>query len=239
MSPDEDFSPTGASSGIKYSESFQKYKEMLSATPDSPVFKRTFSEFNSSLFGAVSTLGDSDLIAEDGDYDSKLEQFKFDLLQDPPVEDVPEDVPSSPLPPEFLDDSDVPEPLTQSEHQVSISVTSRVSTHAVAASSQVSNVVSSNITVSSTELEEAPPPLKAVRPAPKKVTKASKKGTKSSKKAAAISEATSADDATGADAVDDATIADDTTPPPLKKAAKAKATPININPPTRTLTRRR
>jgi hypothetical protein len=74
VSPDEDFSPTGSNSGIKYSESFQKYKDMIIRDSGTVVFKRIISEFNNSLFGSV-TATRNDLIAEDGNYDSELERF--------------------------------------------------------------------------------------------------------------------------------------------------------------------
>ncbi|KAF9642036.1 hypothetical protein BDM02DRAFT_3080219, partial [Thelephora ganbajun] len=73
LSPDEDFLQTGVNSGIKYIQSFKKYKEMLTEDPNSRVFKRIISEFNASLFGVAPTPSD-DFVPDDGDYDSELEQ---------------------------------------------------------------------------------------------------------------------------------------------------------------------
>jgi len=130
VSPDDDFSPTGGSSGINYSESFKKYKEILTTNPDSPVFKRTFSEFNNSLFGAVPSLGDN-FVAEEGDYNLELEQFMADLLADLEDKDLMED-PFAELTLQSLPDLDDIEPTpklptVQSKHHISISVMSCVS----------------------------------------------------------------------------------------------------------------
>ena len=87
-----------------------------------------------------------------------------------------------------------PTPPLQSEHHVSVSITSHVS-HTVAASSQVSNVVNSTISLPSEQeiggssiqttdppIQQASPPIeKAPRPIPKK------KGPKSSKSVVKIS----------------------------------------------------
>ena len=216
MSPDEDFSPTGSNSGIKYSEVFKKYKEMLTANPDSPVYKRIFLTFNTSLFGARHALS-ADAIAEDGDYDSELGKFNAGLHADPLAEDA-DMAPVSLLP--ESPGVEAPElPPLHSEHHVSVSVTSHVSTHATAASSQVSNIVSSSVTLPSVESEvQGAPPLipKAVRPAPRK------KGSKLLKKATVTS-------VPG--------VVDDAIPAPAKKPVKNKSDPVD--PPAKTLRNRR
>jgi hypothetical protein len=183
VSPDIDFSPTGAKSGIKYTESFLKYKEMLSKDPSSPVYKRIFSKINTSIFG-LGPLVSKAQVAEDGGYESEIEQFNAELLADSPDEAVSDDntltlaSPSQPIA-KLL----TPEPPVQlipapglpvlPERHVSISVTSQVSTNSVGAS-QVSNIVSSNVILPQAELEITPPlPGQKVvaRPAPRRKTK--------------------------------------------------------------------
>ena len=89
LSPDEDFSQTGFNSGIKYTESFKKYKEILTEDHNSPTFKRIFAEFNTSLFSTAPPRSDN-LITDDGDYESELEQFRNELHADPFTEGVVE-----------------------------------------------------------------------------------------------------------------------------------------------------
>lgn len=182
-----DFSPTGANTGIKYSEAFKQYKKILSANPDSPQIRRIFSEFNSALFGNVPTTS-CDPIAEDGDYALELARFEVDFFADPQSDHADDEMT---LP--DIDDLEDPEiddvqpaltDLVQPERRVSISVTSHVSKKTVETSSQVSKVVSGHVDVPSieSEVEEAPPPaLKATRPAPKK--KGSTKSSTATKKA--------------------------------------------------------
>ena len=152
---------------------------MLTEDPDSRMYKRIFSEFNASVFGTAPTLKDN-LIIDDGDYDSEVERFKRDTRADSPVEDIA-DVGTDNAPSVL---SSLTPPL-QSEHHVSVSVTSHVS-HTVAGSSQVSNIVNSTVTlpleqesVESSPIQTTPPVQTLTRPRPTK-----KKGTKSSKSAA-------------------------------------------------------
>jgi len=162
-----------------YSESFKKYKDMLTKDPESTMYKRIYSRFNTALFGTTRTAS-KDFVADDGDYESELEQFRNDLIAASTIEDLdvtdagPVDR-ASRLPPSL------PSPPLQSDRRVSISVTSNV-LHTTAASSQVSNIVNSSITVpSECRVEEiplpspspspsppSPPPVKVARPAPKK-----------------------------------------------------------------------
>ena len=176
MSPDGDFSPTGSSSGIKYSEAFKKYKEMLTTNPNSPVYRRIFLKFNTFLFGEVSTPS-TNINAEDGDYDSELEKFNAGLHADPFTEDVDvTPVPELPVSP-LVQATELP-PIHSGCH-LTISVTSHASMHTAATSSQVLNIVSSSITLPSVEPEvKGASPLnpEATRPAPRK------KGAKSTKK---------------------------------------------------------
>ena len=152
---------------------FEFVTEMLTANPNSPVYKRIFLKFNTFLFDAAPAPS-ANVNAEDGDYDSELEKFNAGLHADEEVGVTPVPLlPESPL-------IQAPElPPVHSEHHLSISVTSHVSTHAVATSSIVSNVVSSSNTPPSVEpeVEEAfPPSPEVIRPAPKK------KGVKPTKK---------------------------------------------------------
>ena len=87
LSPDNEFSKSGAKSGIKYSDSFEKYKWMLTKDLDPSVLKGIFAEFNSSLFGTAPPPSD-DFVPDDGDYDSELEQFRNKLRTDSPVEGI-------------------------------------------------------------------------------------------------------------------------------------------------------
>ena len=152
LSPDEDFSQTGVNSGIMYAESFKKYKEMLTGDANSSIFKRVISKFNASLFGTTPVLSNN-LIADDGDYDSELEQFRNELLADSPAEVVTSTGASDTFPLASLP----PTPPIQLDRRVSISVTSHV-LHTVAASSQVSNIISSNVTLPSEPgVKETPP----------------------------------------------------------------------------------
>ena len=176
LSPDEDFSPVGANSGIKYLTSFKAYKKMLTENPESTMYKRIFSKFNASLFGTVSTATNNDFVADDGDYESELEQFKNDLLIGPPVEDVIE-TGADTVSPGSPSVSPVP-----SDHGVSISITSCIS-HTTAESSQVSNTVNSSVALPpncEVEETETPPPdspRKPSRPLPKKTGAKSSKST--------------------------------------------------------------
>jgi hypothetical protein len=233
LSPDEDFSPIGNPSSINYAESFKVYKTMLTQDPDSPVFKRIFSKFNISLFGVEPTVS-NDLIADDGDYESELEEFRRGLLADPLIEDVADaGVSLPPTPPIQLDrrvstpaanaGADETSPFSgsllasphQPGHEVSVSVTSHIS-HTIAASSQVSNIVSSSIALSpEREVSKASPPIQEkARPAPKP------KGVKSLTLAAATSD-------TNADAA-----------PTQKKRTTRPAKTAPADPPARTLRRR-
>ena len=141
---------------------------MLTEDPNSSVFKRIFSKFNTSLFGTVPILR-NDPIVDDGDYDSELEQFRNDLLAESSVDAVASvGASETPLPPLLP----APPLQVQSDHCVSLSVTSHIS-HTVTASSQVLNVINSSLAVSpepavrepSSSTEVVQPPA---RPAAKK-----------------------------------------------------------------------
>ena len=172
LSPDEDFSPVGANSGIKYLTSFKAYKKMLTKDPESAMYKRIFLKFNASLFSTVS-IPNNNFVADDGDYESELKQFKNDILIGPPVEDVINARANT----VSLCVSTIP-----SDHGVSISITSCVS-HTTAESSQVSNTINSSIALPpnyKVEETETPPlnPLKKPgRPLPKKMGAKSLKST--------------------------------------------------------------
>jgi len=141
---------------------------MLIEDPNSSVFRRIFSEFNASLFGTVPILR-NDPIVDDGDYDSEVEQFRNDLLAESSVDAIASvGASETPLPPLLP----APPLQVQSDHCVSLSVTSHIS-HTVTASSQVLNVINSSLAVppepavrepsSSTEVVQPP-----ARPAAKK-----------------------------------------------------------------------
>ena len=133
---------------------------MLTEDPDSRVYKRIFSKFNTALFGVEPTPG-NDFVIDDGDYDSEVENFKKGLrAEDTTNLEIDEFTSPTPSP---------PTPTVQSDHHVSISVTSHVS-HTVAASSQVSNIVTSGpAPPPESEAKEASPPRqKGPRPVAKK-----------------------------------------------------------------------
>lgn len=138
---------------------------MLAEDSSSRMYKRIFAEFNTSLFGTAPSLS-NDFVADDGDYDSEVERFKRDTREITSAEDAT-DVGTDETSPEFPSSPAAPHQL---DRQVSVSVTSRVS-HTVATSeSQVSNVVTSNISLSTErEARESPPPIQVtVRPGPTK-----------------------------------------------------------------------
>ena len=136
---------------------------MLTEDHDSPTFKRIFAEFNTSLFGTAPPRSDN-LIADDGDYESELKQFRNELRADPFTEGVVDVGAKKTTPPCSLPVSPI-----QTDHHVSISVTSHVS-HTITTSSQVSTVINSSIALlPECEVSEVPPsPPKVVRPVPKK-----------------------------------------------------------------------
>jgi hypothetical protein len=214
LSPDEDFSPAGANSGIQYAESFKAYKTILSPGPEDPVFERIFSHFKKSLFGKKPAPSNA-IVVDTGNYDVELEQLRNDLLVDSPVDGVANaggdgtSPPPSPSTPYLQPDRQVSTSVTgagtggtppstpplQPDRRVSISVTSHIS-HTIAASSQVSNIVHSSVNLSpelevgeTSPIEETPPPIQEKpRPAPRK------KAVKSLKSAAATPDI-NADDA--------------------------------------------
>jgi hypothetical protein len=194
VSPDVDFSPTGAKSGIKYTESFLTYKDMLIENSDSSVFKRIFSEINASVFGSAPPIS-RERVAEDGGYEYEIEQFKAEVFADspdktisdddlftltlPPDDPSPQPIAKSPirtaleLPAQPIPEFPIPpapESPAMPEPHISISVTSHVSTNSVGAS-QVSNIVNSNVVLPQAELENTPPPPSQkvmARPAPRR-----------------------------------------------------------------------
>ena len=175
MSPDHDFSTSGATSGIQYQESLKTYKELLTEQPGSPVFERIYSTFNTSLFGEAPPITD-EFITDDGNYNSELEEFRNGLLADSPVKNAV-DIGTSRAP----SPSPLPALPLQSEHHVAISVISNVS-RTITASSQVTNVVNSTVHFPSEHevRESLPPNPKPARPAPKKKTSKQAKSTKTS-----------------------------------------------------------
>ena len=158
MSPDTDFSQVGAASGIKYADSFAAYKEMIVKDRDSPMYQRIFQEFNTCLFGTAPTPR-NDIAPDTGNYESEIEQFINELHEDT---SMVLDVTDLGAPPPPLSNP----PALQSDHHVSVSVTSHVS-HAVATSSHMTNVINTN-TAPSPEPETPPSLPKASRPRPKK-----------------------------------------------------------------------
>jgi hypothetical protein len=187
LSPDEDFSPAGAKSGIMYAESFRSYKKILSDNPDSPMYKRIFEHFDTALF-APESASSTTILVDDGNYDAEIAQFMSGLLKDPVVADPPvagvseaeagaDETLAHPLPP-------VP---VQSESHVSIAVTSHIS-HTIAASSQISNIVHSSVTLSPEHEEISPPSIEEVSPPSKEKGRPAprKKGGKALKPAAEV-----------------------------------------------------
>jgi len=159
ISPDEDFSQAGATSGIEYSKSCLQYKQLLIKKRETPTYKRIFAEFDAALFGKARALS-NEFVADDGNYDSEVERFNQELEEEEVAEASPEP-PSIPLP-------STPTPPPQSEHHVSISVTSSVS-HTIAASSHMSTTVNATPPPAEREATESSPPVqKTARPNPKK-----------------------------------------------------------------------
>jgi hypothetical protein len=167
LSPDKDFSPAGAKSGIMYAESFRSYKKILSDNPDSPMYKRIFEHFDTALFTPEST-SSTTILVDDGNYDTEIAQFMSGLLKDPVIADPPvagvseaeagaDETLAHLLPP-------VP---VQSESHVSIAVTSHIS-HTITASSQISNIIHSSVTLSPEHKEISPPSKENGQPAPRK-----------------------------------------------------------------------
>ena len=142
---------------------------MLTSNDDTLMFRKVFSTFNSALFGLEPTPSDN-IVIDDGNYDSEVEDIKKELrdsLKNATSTEVddPSNPPASPV------------QSIQSEHHVSISVTSTSHiSHMVAALPQVSNVINSSVAHPSTkpqdeEISPSPGP-RAVRPTAKR------KGTK-------------------------------------------------------------
>jgi hypothetical protein len=179
LSPDEDFSPAGAKSGIMYAESFKSYKKILSDNSNSPMYERIFVHFNTALF-APESASSSTLLVDNSNYDTEIAQFNNDLLMDPAVAGPPV---AGVTKAEAGADETLAHPLPsvpiQSESHVSIAVTSHIS-HTIAASSQISNIVHSSVTLSPEQEEISPPSKEKGQPAPRK------KGAKASKPAAEV-----------------------------------------------------
>jgi len=213
LSPDNEFSKSGTKSGIKYSESFKKYKEMLTEDRNSSMLKRIFAEFNTSLFGTAPPRSD-DFVPDDGDYDSELEQFRNELRADSPTVIGIANSGGTRTPPP----SSPPTSPVQPDHHVLISVTSHLS-HTIAMSPQVSNIMNNSIVLPSgrEDNEDPPSPLKVSRPTAKK------KGGKSSK---STTETTTSDVNAGT-----------TSSTKQKRTRKEKATPVE--PPTGRVLRER
>lgn len=170
LSPDVDFSDSGKNSGINYASSFLGYKEMLTEDPESVSYERIFAEFDTAVLGKKPVLRD-DFVLDDGDYKAEFEKFKSDLRAEEAADAEANKTPPPPPTPTL------PSSPIQSDHRVSISITSQVS-HTIAASSQVSNVVNTSTPPPEPEDAEAPPPAKkATRPAPKKKGRTKKPAT--------------------------------------------------------------
>jgi hypothetical protein len=187
LSPDEDFSPAGAKSGIMYAESFKSYKKILSDNPNSPMYERIYAHFNTALF-ALESASSPTLLVDNGNYDTEIAQFNNELLMDPAVAGPPV---AGVTKAEAGADETLAHPLPsvpiQSESHVSIAVTSHIS-HTIAASSQISNIVHSSVTLSPEQEEISPPSIKEVPPPSKEKGRPAprKKGAKASKPAAEV-----------------------------------------------------
>lgn len=136
------------------------------------MYKRILTRFNTSLFGRVPATS-NDFVVDDGDYDSEIEQFGRDVRAESPIESDDSEVEVINASPRLASPPALPLRLDQ---RVSISVASHVS-HTVAASSQVSNIINSSVTLPTERdtMETSPPTQVTSRPLPKK-----KKGTAAS-----------------------------------------------------------
>lgn len=117
---------------------------MLSGVPLNPIYERTFSIFNATLFGVTATPR-TDFIPDTGDYSAEIREFNEQLAAER-IEDTA--TADQPLPPSPSAPSSPPEP------HVSVSVTSNVS-HVTTAV----NVVTSKIALAPADEEvNVPPP---------------------------------------------------------------------------------
>jgi hypothetical protein len=173
LSPDEEFSPIGAKSGISYQKSFKAYKDMILAQAPTQRFKRIRSSFDQLLFGTKPTAPDPEQPRIDqGDYDDEIQLYLGRDPTPPPVEPTvaaDSDVEPYVQPPPFasaesdIDETPIPSP-SPGHHPVT-SITLQESDTV-----RTSSMTISITTLPSEQTQEVtdPAPRKKARPAPKK-----------------------------------------------------------------------
>lgn len=121
MSPDEDFSHTGAKSGISYIESYKAYKDMIIKQAETPRFKQILSSFNELSFGTKPDPPKRDVHFDQGDYDDEIQEYLRD--NGPPTEPTDE-MPADEMPVDEIaeDDMDDTPPSPRSGHRASTSI---------------------------------------------------------------------------------------------------------------------
>lgn len=168
MSPDHDFQDKGGVTKIVYKDLFNVYKAVLDDDPESPGNRRVFSAFHEGLFGPEPT-NVAAPTPTNNNLNSEVEKFKRALSAKTPNNRVVNPVISeTSIPPsagKLPTQSGGPSSLApaspvESEHLVSIAVTSNVS-HTVTASSRVSHTANSNVgpPASGSDIGEDSPPV--------------------------------------------------------------------------------
>jgi len=170
LSPDEDFSQTGARTGISYTGSFNAYKDLIIAQADTPRFKRIHSEFNALLFGSTPVTPNDIVVVDRGNYDDEVNEYLREDPTPPPIEPSTaanvDEMPPSPTEPSARTDLNGAPPSPHLHRHATTSITHQES-HTVTTSSQT---VSITALPSEPEAEVDTPvaPPKKSRPAPRK-----------------------------------------------------------------------
>ena len=191
LSPDQEFQEKGGTTEIDYQHAFINYKKLLSE--GTPQMNGIISYYTQEVFNHQPKKPLRPTSSATSAVDSEFAQFRRNLYGNA-TDPVTKEVPPPHLPRKSSaqpEDHSAPAPASpiQSEHHVSVSITSSVS-QTVTASSRVSTTTN-NPTTPEHDAEESPPPpkTKASRPAPK--TKASRPAPR--KKKAATADASSGD----------------------------------------------
>ena len=122
MSPDEEFSQTGAKSGISYVASFKAYKDIITTQSATPRFKKILLLFNERVFGKNSDFPKKTVPIDQGNYDDKIQEYLREDSPPPPAEPtlaVAEDIEN---PPPSVDLDEAP-PSPPPGHRASTSIT--------------------------------------------------------------------------------------------------------------------
>ena len=143
MSPDLEFSYTGGISGIQYKAAFINYRKYLSK--GTTTAENVISYYTRELFGSRARKTTS--AATSGTIDSEFDELWRELDQhtaNPVAKEVPPPLSSRKSLSQLEEQEPItPAPASESEHHISISVTSSV-LHTVATSSRVSHITNNN-----------------------------------------------------------------------------------------------